>query len=191
MHPKNTIEAIKTRYSCRVFTAQMPLDEHLQTIAQAAVSAPSALNQQPWRVIIVKNRQILDELELEALRNIAALEDLSTYDRVMSRGGKVYYNAPCQILIPIESPRTSKWSGIDCGIISQNIALAAASLGVDSLICGMISFSFVGSKRDYFKERFGFPAGYDIGLSVLLGYADESGVKPPHEADLSKILVIE
>jgi hypothetical protein len=51
----------------------------------------------------------------------------------------------------------------------------------------MIHFSFDGDKRDYFKERLGFPEGYDLGLSVLLGYADEAGIKPPHELDAEKV----
>jgi nitroreductase len=187
----NTIEAIKNRYSCRAFTDKMPSDEHLQIIAEAAVAAPSAMNMQPWRVIVVKNKQLLAEFEAEAIKNIAALEDKSTYERVMSRGGKVYYNAPCQIIIPVDSPDINKWANIDCGIITQNVSLAAESLGINSLICGMIAFSFMGEKGQYFKERLGFPGGYDLGLSVLLGYADEAGVKAPHELDLSKISVVE
>jgi len=183
----NTIQAIKSRYSCRAFTSQMPSDEHLQIITEAALAAPSAMNMQPWRVIVVKNQELLAELETEAFNNL----DDSARERVMSRGGKVYYNTPCQIIIPITDPVNNKWANIDCGIITQNIALAAESLGINSLICGMIAFSFMGDKGDYFKQRLGFPENYDLGLSVLLGYADESGVKAPHELDLTKISTVE
>jgi hypothetical protein len=55
----------------------------------------------------------------------------------------------------------------------------------------MIAFSFIGEKSDYFKERLGFPQGYEVGLSVLLSYADESGVKPPHELDMGKVSWVE
>jgi len=109
----------------------------------------------------------------------------------MSRGGKVYYNTPCQIIIPIADSKSNKWSNIDCGIITQNIVLAAESLGINSLICGMIQFAFMGGKGDYFREKLGFPEDYDLGLSVLLGYADESGVKLPHELDMGKVSWVE
>ena len=184
--PADTIESIKNRYSCRAFTDKMPSDEQLQLIAESAVAAPSALNIQPWRVMIVKNKQLLAELETEAYNNL----DEGARERVMSRGGKVYYNAPCQIIIAIEGDH-NKWANIDCGIITQSIVLAAESLGINSLICGMINYAFMGDKGDYFKERLGFPEDYEVGLSVLLGYADEVGVKPPHELDLNKITVIE
>ena len=182
MQIKNTIESIKSRYSCRAFTDKIPSDKDLQIIAESAVAAPSALNIQPWRVIIVKNKQLLDELEAEAFNNL----DEGARERVMSRGGKVYYNTPCQIIIAIEGNH-NKWANIDCGIITQNIALAAESRGINSLICGMIHYAFMGDKGDYFKERLGFHEDYEVGLSVLLGYADESGVKPPHELDIGKV----
>jgi nitroreductase len=190
MQIKNTIEAIETRYSCRAFTDKMPSDKNLQTIAEAALAAPSAMNMQPWRVIIVKNQSLLAELEAEGMKNIAALEDKGTYERLKERGGTVYYNTPCQIILAIDKS-SNKWADIDCGIITQNIALAAESLGINSLICGLVAHSFAGDKGDYFKKKLGFPNGYDIGLSVLLGYANSKGVKEPHELDLGKISVVE
>jgi len=185
-----TIEAIKTRYSCRSFSGRMPSDEHLQIIAEAAVAAPSAMNNQPWRVIVVKNRELLAELETEAMKNLAELEDKSMYERIMLRGGKVYYNTPCQIVISVPGS-DNNWVNTDCGIITQNVALAATALGINSLICGMISFSFMGERGGEFKKRLGFPDGFVPGLSVLLGYADEAGIKEPHEPDATKITVIE
>ena len=192
----NTLEAIKTRYSCRAFSDRIPSDTDLQTIAKAALAAPSAMNIQPWRVIIVKNRKLLDELEAEGMKSLAALPDKSSYNRIMERGGKVYYNTPCQMLVAVEKKSSMAsasrcWGDIDCGIITQNIALAATALGINSLICGLISFSFSEEKGEYFKKKFGFSDGYEIGLSVLLGYAEETGVKPPHELDLKKISIVE
>jgi nitroreductase len=168
----------------------MPSDENLQTIAEAALAAPSGVNRQLWRVIIVKNKELLDELEIEGMKNIAAFPDKSIYERIMSRGGKVYYNAPCQIVVPIGKVEPSGAELFDCGIVAQNIALAATSLGIDNLICGLIAFAFAGEKRDYFKKRLGFPDDYEIGISVLLGYAETPGGKP-HELDFSKITTIE
>jgi len=180
----NTIESIKARYSCRAFSDRRLSDEDVRIIAEAAVASPSGMNIQPWRVIAVTNKELLDELEAEALKNVAALPDKGAYERIMSRGGKVYYNAPCQIIIPLQNE--NRLSLLDCGIVSQTISIAATSLGIDSLICGMISFAFSPDKGDYFKKAFAFPEGYDVGLSVLLGYAENSG-GAPHTPDLSKI----
>ena len=66
--PLDTIKAIRTRYSCRAFSDKMPSDEHLRTIAETAVAAPSGMNRQLWRVIVVKNKQLLADLETDVLR---------------------------------------------------------------------------------------------------------------------------
>ena len=188
--PLNTIEAIRTRYSCRAFTDRMPFDEDLQIIAEAAVAAPSGMNRQLWRVIIVKNKELLEDLETEGMKNLAASSNKLMYDRIMSRGGKLYYNAPCMIVVPIAKAEKAGAELFDCGIVAENIALAATSLGIDNLICGLAAFSFAGEKRAEFMRRLEFPDGYEIGIAVLLGYA----VNPdgePHEPDLSKIWIID
>jgi len=188
--PLDTIKAIRTRYSCRAFLDKMPANEELQIIAEAAAASPSGMNRQLWRIIVVKNRALIAELEAEGMKNLAALPDKSMFERILSRGGKLYYNAPCMIVVPIAKTEPAGAELFDCGIVSENIALAAASLGIDSLICGLAAFSFAGEKGSEFKRRLGFPEGYEIGIAVLLGYAANPGGKP-HEPDLSKITVIE
>jgi nitroreductase len=112
------------------------------------------------------------------------------YERIMSRGGKVFYDAPCHIIVPVSKAEPAGAELFDCGIVAQNIALAATSLGINSLICGLIAFAFVGEKREYFAKRLGFPDGFEVGISVLLGYAAEPSGKP-HELDFGKILSVE
>ncbi|MDR3270273.1 MAG: nitroreductase family protein [Peptococcaceae bacterium] len=191
--PLDTIEAILTRYSCRAFTDRMPSDEDLRIIARAAVASPSGVNRQLWRVIVVKNKELIADLEAEGMKNLAALPDLpnrGTYERILARGGKLYYNTPCLIVVPIAQAQPTGAELFDCGIVAENIALAATALGINSLICGLSGFSFAGDKRVEFKRRLGFPDGYEIGIAVLLGYAVNSGGKP-HEPDVAKISYID
>ena len=186
----NTIEAISSRYSCRAFSDKLPSNEHLELITKAAAASPSGMNRQLWRVIVVKNKKLLVELEDEGMKNLATFTDKSTYERIMSRGGKLYYNSPCMIVVPIKKTEPAGAELFDCGIVSENIALAATALGIDNLICGLAAFSFAGEKGDYFKKQLAFPDGYEIGIAVLLGYAETEGGKP-HEPDPSKITWIE
>ena len=186
----DTLEAIRTRYSCRAFTDRLPSDGALDEIAKAAVASPSGMNRQFWRVIVVKNKELLAELEAEGMKNMELLPDRTMYERIMSRGGKLYYNAPCMVVVPVAKTEPAGAELFDCGIVSENIALAATALGVNSLICGLAAFSFSGEKGEEFKKRLGFPEGYEIGIAVLLGYAENPGGKP-HEPDLDKITWIE
>ena len=187
--PLDTLLAIRTRFSCRDFSSEAPADENLRLIAEAAIAAPSGMNRQLWRVVVVKNKGLLADLEEEGMKNLAGYPDKSAYERIMSRGGKIYYNAPCMIAVPIAKAPQPGGELVDCGIVAENIALAAASLHIDSLICGLAAFSFAGEKADEFKKKLRFPSGYEIGLAVLLGYAKTPGGKP-HEPDHSKIIII-
>ncbi len=180
-----TLKIIEKRYSCRDYKSEEIADQILQAIAKAAVQAPSGINRQPWRVIVVKDKELMKDMEEAGLSYLANMEDKSSYDRIMGRGGKLFYHAPCMIVVPIDSPSAM----IDCGIVCQNIALAATSLGVDNVICGLAKTIFGNEKlAKEFSERLGFPEGYEFGCSVLLGYANT--VKEPHEPDLDKITFI-
>jgi nitroreductase len=180
-----TLQIIAERYSCRNYTDEMPTDEQLQAIAKAAVQAPSAMNQQPWQIIVVTNKQLLEDMQAEGMRVLSLQSDSSGYNRIMSRGGKLFYNAPCMVVVAIDSRIQHGFEKIDLGIVLQNIALAATSLGLGNVICGFIQLAFAGERKEEFKKRLGFSEDFECGAAVLIGYA----VNPanPHETDFSKI----
>lgn len=179
-----TLRTIANRYSCRDYEDRLPEKEKLEALAMAAVQSPSAMNRQPWQIVVITNKSLIDEMDAEGMRILSEWEDKSIYERFMGRGGKLFYNAPCMFLI-LKQPNTD----IDTGIVSENISLAATSLGLGSVICGMANIPLTGSKGEMFKQRIGFPEGWEFGMAVLVGYAKTSG--KPHEPDTSKIRYVE
>ena len=184
-----TLKVIEKRSTCRSYNGQMPPQEMLEAIAKAAVQAPSALNGQPWRVIVVKNKALIDEIENDVLRIMKAMADQTGYQRIMSRGGKPFYNTPCMIFVPFD-PKAFRGGAFDCGIIIQNIALAAASLGLDNCICASAGTALMGDRGSEFKAKLGFPEGYEYGLAVMVGYGAAAPASP-HEPDMAKISYID
>ena len=180
-----TLKTITGRYSCRDFTGAALSDEQIKSIVEAALAAPSAMNRQPWHIIVVTDKALIDELDVEAMSILAAADDKSGYERIKSRGGKVYYNAPCMVLVVSNG---SGFAAMDCGILSQNAALAAASLGLGSVICGMAGIPLSGPRGDELKKRLKFPDGYDFAISILVGAAKSR--KEPHELDKGKVTYI-
>ena len=51
----DTISAIMTRRSVRQFTDEPVTAEQLETLLRAAMAAPSAGNQQPWRFVVARD----------------------------------------------------------------------------------------------------------------------------------------
>lgn len=178
-----TLKTIGARYSCRSYTGEAVEKEKVEAIALAAVQSPSGMNRQPWKIIVIQDKALIDEMDASAMALLAAQEDKSAYERMMSRGGRLYYNAPCMFVIAKEAG-----TDLDCGIVSENIALAASSLGLGNVICGMARMSFETEKGEEYKEKI-IPAGYEFGVAVLVGYA----VNPegtPHVPDLDKIVYL-
>ena len=178
------LKAIAERYSCRAYTEEMPSDEILQAIAKAAVEAPSGMNRQAWRVIVVKDTSLIKEIDDDGMASLKAQEDQSAYERMLDRGGKLLYNAPCMMVV-VNEPGSSE---LDVGLVTQNITLAATSLGLGSIIVGMLRLPLSGARGDEFKKRLSFPEGFEFGIGILMGYAANDGA--PHEPDMSKIIVV-
>jgi len=180
-----TLKTIAERYSCRDFADTPLTDEQIKAIVDAALAAPSAMNRQPWHVIMVTDKALVDEIDNEGMSTLAAAEDKSAYERILSRGGKLFYNAPCMVMIASDG---SHYAPMDCGIVSENVALAAHALGLGSVICGMAGIPLSGPRGDEFKERMQFPDGYSFGIAVLIGIANSG--KEPHEHDMGKVTYI-
>lgn len=56
----DAIEAILSRRSIRRYTSQMVSDQLIRELLEAAMSAPSASNEQPWHFVIINDRKILE-----------------------------------------------------------------------------------------------------------------------------------
>jgi nitroreductase len=56
------MDAILSRRSIRKYTGQPVPDEAVEELLRAAMSAPSAGNQQPWQFVVIKDRGILDQI---------------------------------------------------------------------------------------------------------------------------------
>ena len=181
----DTLKAIADRYSCRDFADTPLTDDQIKTLVDAALAAPSAMNRQPWHIIMLTDKALIEELDAEGMNVLAAAEDKSGYERIKSRGGKIFYNAPCMMMVASDG---SAFASMDCGILSQNVSLAAHSLGLGSVICGMAGIPLNGPRGNELKKRLQFPEGYCFGIAILVGTANSG--KEPHELDMGKVTYI-
>jgi nitroreductase len=58
----DAMEAILTRRSIRRYTSKRVPGELTTELLRAAMSAPSASNEQPWHFVVIDDRTILDEI---------------------------------------------------------------------------------------------------------------------------------
>ena len=179
------LDAIHNRRSVRGYTDEFLTNEQIATLANAALAAPSAMNRQPYQIIAVKDKALLLEIEKAAVDYFVERGDEAMIERNKSRGNKVFYNAPAVFFIAADE---GGFAHIDAGIAVQNIALAAKSMGLDSIILGMPRYAFSGKKGEELAARLKFPEGYKLAIAIAVGHADQDG--KPHELSPAKLTLI-
>jgi len=180
------IETIKSRRSIRAYKPQPLSQEQIDILIEAALAAPSAKNMQPWSINVLQNKAVIDEWEKAVVNYFVQREDKVMLDILTSRKFRIFYDAPCVFVIPINLQ--SIYAAIDAGILVQNIALAAKSIGLDSVILGIPHVIFTSEKADEWKKKLSFPEGFVYGISIAVGYADME--KQPHVLEPSKVVYI-
>ena len=111
---------------------------------------------------------------------------LRTHVLVRPRAGNFYYNAP--VTIYISGDEAFGWSAVDAGIAVENIHLAAAAMGLGSVILGCMKKVLNGEKKAEYAEKLGFPEGYGYQVAIAVGYPDTT--KDQHAFDYEKNVTI-
>ena len=140
-HVNDVIKTMLERSSIRAYTDEKLTQEQISLLRNAALSAPTAMNAQDQRFVFVTNAEIIAELEAGVVEAACAGGDAAFAERIKQRGGKIMYDAPLFVGI---FAHPAKFSGVDAGIAVQNIALAAKSIGLDSVILGLPRLAFEG-----------------------------------------------
>ncbi|MDR2740409.1 MAG: nitroreductase family protein [Treponema sp.] len=128
----STFEAIFMRRSCRAYTGQKVGDETVALLAKATLAAPSGSNAQPVNLIVVQNVPLILELEKAVVDYFAKNGDETIRERIKSRKNKIFYDASTVFFLAVKNK-----AHIDAGIMSENLAIAATSLGLANIILGL------------------------------------------------------
>jgi len=163
------LEAVKNRRSVRKYKATPVPEETLKDLFSAARAAPSAINSQPWKFIIVTDEEIKRKL-VQACN-----------------GQKFIAEAPLIIVgcgFPDEAYATiggyMNSHVIDVTIAMDHLMLAATSAGLGT--CWIGAF-----KEEKIKEILGIPADVKVVALTPLGYPDENPTKRSRK-DLAELV---
>lgn len=178
-----TLLVIQSRRSIRHYRPDQIKTEDIKTIVEAGIYAPSAMNQQKWHFTVVRNKGMLDKMMATVKTNILSSDMPGMKERAESPDFNVYYNAPAVIIITADED--ARFTEIDCGIAAENMALAAASLGIGSVLLGMGAFALEGDAGKPLKNELGIPDNYQHIISISLGYnAEEAPPMPAKNFDV-------
>ena len=143
-------ELVKQRYSVRKYDSRPIEPEKMAMILEAGRLAPTAVNYQPQRILVVQGE---------------AMEQ-------MKGCSPCIYGAPVALVVCYD--KNASWKSrsgreigdVDGGIVLTQMMYQAEELGIGSLIVGIY-------KDPLLRERFHIPENYEIVSLMMLGYATE------------------
>ena len=155
----DAMEAILQRRSVRDFAETPVSDGQVETLLRAAMSAPSAGNQQSWRFVVVRERATLQRLA-----------ESTRFGKPMARAqvGIVVLGDEASETFPHNWPN-------DCAAAAENILIAAHAIGLGA--CWLVVHPGV-EREAAVGAIVGTPEGFRTFCMIAVGVPAREGPKP-------------
>lgn len=173
-HINDVLRVIHNRTSNRSFKKQAVSDENVEHLLRAAMAAPSARNIQPWLFYVIKDQELLGKLSDE----LPSARMLSQAPIAIVVCGDTHKGNPNQ-------EQVHNWI-MDCSAATQNILLAAESMGICSVWTGVYPYN---DRIATLRKMLNLPL-HIIPLNIIpVGYPD-SHPPPKGKWDPAKVVII-
>lgn len=169
------IENMMSRRSIRDYKPDTVSRDLLKKIMLCGINAPNGQNKQSWEVRVVDTKALQEEIKSAM---VAAGGE---------RAGGCFYNAPVWVFIARD--KGYDFSTIDCGLLSENIMLAANSMGIGSVCLGSpVRFILDSPDKDKVLDKLGFSDGYELCICIALGYPNSTPDAKPRNINKVKFI---
>jgi len=132
-------DVLKNRHSARKFKPTPIPKEHITQMLEAACSAPTAGNQQPWKFLVIQDRKKLDRLKEGCFARRIRLyqenehptpEQLETKRKALTEYYTDFFSAPLYIIVLTDSQsQYPSYNVYDGPLAADHLLLAAHALG--------------------------------------------------------------
>jgi len=152
----NVHDAIINRRSIRVYKDDHPTRDNIEKIINAAIWAPSGLNNQPWRFKIIKDKKIK-----------SSLANYTKYADIIK-------SAPLAICVFLDNTASYDRDKdlMAIGACIQNMLLEAHSLGLATCWLGEIL-----NRKEEVRDFLGLKEKYELMAVITIGYAIKEAIK--------------
>ena len=167
------LKTIKARRSVRAYKHKKIPREIIKTIIEAGNNAPSGMNSQPWRFVVVEgealHKKMLDTAVPNAKILFAPLKTTNPerYQMIMKRHEEledpIYYSAPAIIFVIGKGT----YADLSCPLACENIMLSAYSLGLGSC---WVQFGSLITDNEDIKKALDLKTDEKIFGPIVMGY---------------------
>ncbi|HUO18166.1 MAG TPA: nitroreductase family protein [Steroidobacteraceae bacterium] len=175
-------QAIRSRRAVRVFSSEPVERATLLRLIDAAIQAPSAVNEQSWSFTVVEDRNLLTRISAEskACMLATAAGDIAAHHlegHLRDPAFDIFYHAPA--LIVISSVRADRWAVENCSLAAENLMLAACAEGLGTCWIGFAQTWLASAPG---KAALGIPAAYLPVAPIIVGHPQGAAPAVPRKA---------
>lgn len=161
MDGKESLGLIKTRQSDRGYSDRAVEKESIDRILEAGRLAPSACNSQPWKFIVVDDKDLLKQVAEAASSKAIGMNGFTSQAPILI----VIVREKSSIVARVGGKIKDKdYSQIDIGIAAENICLQATAEGLGTCMLGWFNESLV-------KKLLNIPKNRRVELLITIGYS--------------------
>ncbi len=167
------LDLLKHRKSVRNFLDKPVEREKIMMCLEAARVAPSACNSQPWRFVVVDDKELKNKLCDAAFGGIYSVMSFCKTAPVIV----VVISEKAKFLARIGGMfRGTKYYLIDIGIACEHFVLQAEDLGLGTCWIGWFNEEAV-------KSILNIPQHKKVDVLIALGYYDREKLVPEHDRE--------
>ena len=159
------LELLTDVATTQYFTDDAVEEEDIDTILDAGINAPSAMNGQKWHFSAITDKKVLEQIAADMAAGTVTGTSGSD-NGTQSKAGIA--DAPLAIVVSCASG-----SEFDAGLACQSMSSAAILLGYGTKIISSPTIVLNGENQDEYRELLGIPEDYSAVAVLLVGYADE------------------
>lgn len=165
------IENIMSRRSIRKYKNEAIDSTSLKKILMCGINAPNGKGLESWEIRVVNDRKFIDRID--STYESYAVNTLKTGKPAK----KASYGAPVLVFIAYDTHYD--FSQVDCGLLGENMILAANSMGIGSCCLGGLG-RFVNSDAGAeILQKLKLPSTHKLLYAIAFGYPDEKPAQKP------------
>jgi len=176
-------ELLSKRRSVRDYEDRPVSLDLVKEIISDSCFAPSSGDGQPWRFIVVNNKEWIKKLSDESKKNVLSYVELNPdaplkkYESTLrNKDFNVFYNAPC--LVYVGGSEKVRSLQVDCALAASYFMFSAAARALGTCWVGLGT-----SIQDIeIREQVGMPKDFRIVAPIIVGYPKNVPGRPDNRA---------
>lgn len=168
-------DVMMSRRSIRAYKDSVISRETMDEILRCGINAPNGKNLQSYEIRVIDSPALIDSITAAVVKD---------QPEVGAREGfkNIFVGAPCVLCIAYD--KSYDMAQVDCGLLGENIILAAWAKGIGSCCLGSSARWLKDSpSAKPYLDRLSFSEGYELLYCIALGYPDETPDAKPRKDD--------